>query len=185
MLLLLAVLMGIWMYADPPPPNHVKLATGSAGGSYEALGKKYQEYFASKGVTLEFVPTLGAQENIERLADRKDPVQAAFVQAGVAHTKNIKGIQSLEAIAYDPVWLFYRGAEIKNSDLEAHKGNFKYFSSKTLSIGIKGSGTHAQASRILQVSGFEHLPHFVYLPGGEAVKALQAGKIDGAFIVDA
>ena len=185
LLLLLAILMGIWWYADPPPPNRVLMATGSPGGSYEALGKKYAEYFASKGVTLELVPTLGAQENIERLADRNDPVQAAFVQAGVAHAKEIKGVQSLGAIAYDPVWFFYRGPEVKNSDLEAHRGNFKYFSSKILSIGVKGSGTYAQASKILKISGFEHLPQFVYLPGGEAVRALQAGKIDGAFIVDA
>lgn len=185
LLFLLAVLMGIWWYADPPPPNRVLLATGSPGGSYEALGKKYAEYFASKGVTLELVPTMGAQENIDRLADRKDSVQAAFVQAGVAHTKEVKGVQSLGAIAYDPVWFFYRGPEVKNSDLEAHRGNFKYFSSKTLSIGVKGSGTYAQASKILKISGFEHLPQFVYLPGGEAVRALQAGKIDGAFIVDA
>lgn len=185
LLILLAILMGIWMYADPPPPNHVQLATGSAGGSYEVLGKKYAEYFAKKGVTLELVPTMGAQENLDRLADRNDPVQAAFVQAGVAHSKEVKGVQSLGAIAYDPVWFFYRGPEVKNSDLEMHKGRFKYFSSKTISIGIKGSGTYAQASKILQVSGFDHLPQFVYLPGGEAVKALQAGKIDGAFIVDA
>lgn len=106
LLLLLAILMGIWWYADPPPPRWVLMATGSAGGSYESLGKKYADYFAKKGVTLELVPTMGAQENIERLADRKDPVQAAFVQASVAHTKEVKGVQSLGAIAYDPIWFF-------------------------------------------------------------------------------
>ena len=185
LIFLLMLLMGIWWYADPPPPNHVQLATGSAGGSYEALGKKYAEYFARKGVTLELVPTMGAQENIERLADRKDPVQAAFVQAGVTHEKDAKGILSLGSIAYDPIWFFYRGAEIKNSDLEERSGRLKYFASKTISVGIKGSGTYSQATRILEVSGFDQLPQFVHLPGGEAVKALQAGKIDGAFIVDA
>ena len=179
------ILIGIWWYADPPPPNHVQLATGSAGGSYEALGKKYAEYFAKKGVTLELVPTMGAQENIERLADRNDPVQAAFVQAGVTYTKDAKGIQSLGSIAYDPIWFFYRGPEVKNSDLEARSGRFKYFASKTISVGVKGSGTYSQATRILEVSGFEHLPQFVHLPGSEAVRALQTGKIDGAFIVDA
>ncbi|WP_197713994.1 hypothetical protein [Polynucleobacter necessarius] len=74
LLLLLGILMGIWWYADPPPPNHVQLATGSAGGSYEALGKKYADYFAKKDVTLELVPTNGAHENIHRLADRNDPI---------------------------------------------------------------------------------------------------------------
>ncbi|MBU3565694.1 TAXI family TRAP transporter solute-binding subunit [Polynucleobacter sp. MWH-HuK1] len=185
LIILLAILMGVWLYADPPPPRHVLMATGASGGSYEALGKKYADFFAKKGVTLELVPTFGAQENIDRLADRNDPVQAAFVQAGVAHTKEVKGIQSLGAIAYDPIWFFYRGPEVKNSDLEERKGHFKYFSSKTISIGIKGSGTHAQAQKILKISGFEHLPQFVYLSGSDAVKALQAEKIDGAFIVDA
>jgi TRAP-type uncharacterized transport system substrate-binding protein len=184
LVLLLSILMGIWWYADPPPPSHVLLATGSPGGSYEILGKKYAEYFAKKGVTIELVPTKGAQENIERLADRDDPLQAAFVQAGVVHTKDVKGIQSLGAIGYEPVWLFYRGPEIKNSDLEVHNGHLKYFSSKTLSLGAKGSGTYAQANRILEVSGFSDLPQFVNLSGGEAVKALKERKIDGAFIVD-
>jgi TRAP-type uncharacterized transport system substrate-binding protein len=81
LILLLAILMGIWWYADPPPPRQVQMATGSAGGSYEVLGKKYAEYFASKGVTLELIPTRGAQENLERLSDRNDPIQAAFVQS--------------------------------------------------------------------------------------------------------
>ncbi len=184
LILLLTLLMGIWWYADPPPPTRVLMATGSPGGSYEALGKKYAEYFAKKGVTLELVPTMGAQENIERLADRNDPLQAAFVQAGVAHANDVKGVQSLGAIAYDPVWLFYRGPEIKNSDLETRNGHLKYFSSKTLSVGVKGSGTYAQANRILEVSGFLNLPQFVHLPGKEAAQALMEGKIDGAFIVD-
>ncbi|MBU3582320.1 TRAP transporter substrate-binding protein [Polynucleobacter sp. AP-Capit-er-40B-B4] len=184
LILLLVILMGVWWYADPPPPRHVLMATGSPGGSYEDLGKKYADFFAKKGITLELVPTLGAQENIDRLADRDDPIQAGFVQAGVAHAKDVKGIESLGAIAYDPIWFFYRGSEIKNGDLEAHTGHFKYFSSKTISIGVKGGGTYAQASKILQVSGFEHLPKFVYLSGEDAVKALKAGKIDGAFIVD-
>ena len=87
LILLLAILMGIWWYADPPPPRHVQMATGSAGGSYEELGKKYAEYFAIKGVTLELVPTKGAQENLIRLSDRNDPVQAAFVQADRKSTR--------------------------------------------------------------------------------------------------
>ena len=185
LMFLLCVLMGIWWYADPPPPRHVQLATGSAGGSYELLGKKYADYFAKKGVTLELVPTKGAQENLDRLADRNDPVQAAFVQAGVAHAKDLKGIQSLGAISYDPVWFFYRGPEVNNIDFEQRRGQFKNFSSKTISMGVQGSGTYAQATRILKLSGYEDTPHLVYMQGAEAVKALKEGKIDGAFIVDA
>lgn len=183
--LLLAILVGIWMYADPPPPRRVMMATGSPGGSYEILGKQYAEFFKEKGVTLELVPTKGAQENINRLVDRDDPVQAAFVQAGVVHPKDAKGIQSLGAIAYDPIWFFYRGPEVAATDFEAVDGRLKYFLSKKISTGIEGSGTHAQATRILKLSGYEHGVQILNLSGNEAVKALQAGEIDGAFIVDA
>ena len=81
--ILLLVLLGVWWYADPPPPRHVVMATGQPGGSYDALGKKYAAFFKAKGITLELLSTNGAEDNIAHLADRKDPVQAAFVQAGV------------------------------------------------------------------------------------------------------
>jgi TRAP-type uncharacterized transport system substrate-binding protein len=185
LVLLLFILFGIWLYADPPPPRHVLLATGSPGGSYEMLGKKYVEFFKEKGITLELVSTLGAQENINRLSDRNDPLQAAFVQAGVEYAKEATGIQSLGAVDYDPIWFFYRGPELKAADFEAVGGGLKYFLDKKISIGIEGSGTHAQATKILKAAGYEKGVKVVNLPGLESVKALQAGEIDGSFIVDA
>jgi TRAP transporter TAXI family solute receptor len=185
LLLMLVILMGIWWYADPPPPRHVVMATGSPGGSYEALGKKYADYFASKGVVLELAATEGAQDNLNRLIDRNDAVQAAFVQAGVAHPKKVSGIQTLGAIAYDPIWFFYRGQEVKSSDLEVIKGHSKFFNGRIISIGIEGSGTYAQATHILKASGLDKTNvQFVHLSGEKAVAALKSGQIDGAFVVD-
>ena len=173
LLLLLLILMGVWWYADPPPPRRVSIATGSAGGSYEILGKKYAEYFAKKGVTLDLIATDGAQENINRLVDKKDPVQAAFVQAGVTRPKDItRGIQSLGSIAYDPIWFFYRGQEINSADFEELRGKLKYFKGKKINIGVDGSGTHALATRILTVAGLVDDHDFIKLRGDHAVKAV-------------
>jgi len=185
LILLLLILMGVWWYADPPPPNRVQLATGPVGSSYEVLGKKYAEYFKKKGVTLELLDTKGAQENIDRLVGRSDSVQAAFVQAGVVHAKDVKGIESLGAIAYAPIWFFYRGPEIKTTDYESVDGSIKYFLNKKIAIGIEGSGTRSQAMKILKAAGHEKRFQFFSLGVRDSVKALQAGEIDGAFIVDA
>lgn len=185
LILLLTILMGIWWYADPPPPRQVQIATGATGSSNELLGKRYAEFFAKKGITLELVPTAGAQENINRLSDRADKLQAAFVQAGVVSTLDVTGIQSLGVIAYDPIWFFYRGPELKRSDFNGIDGRFKYFLSKKISIGVEGSGTHAQAMKLLNLSGYEPGPQFDNLPSDQAVKAIQNGEIDGIFIVDA
>ena len=182
--ILLLGLMGVWWYADPPPPRHVLMATGQPGGSYDILGKKYADFFEKKGITLELVPTKGAQENIEYLADRKNPVQAAFVQAGVFSPHGIKGVQSLGAISYDPIWLFYRGPEVKQNDFQEIKDRSRYFLNSKMSVGEKGSGTYAQAMQILMLNGFEKGAHFLYLSGSKSVEALRKGEIDAAFIVD-
>ena len=184
LLLLLAILMAFWWYADPPPPRHVSLAIGSPGSSSELLGKRYAEYFAKKGITLELVTTKGAQENIDRLVDRNDSLQAAFVQAGVVHTAGVAGIQSLGAIDYDPIWFFYRGPELKEKDFHGNAGKFKYFLSKKISIGVEGSGSYAQAMKMFKLSGYEPGAGFLNLQEDQAVKAILKGEIDGIFIVD-
>ncbi|WP_231971048.1 hypothetical protein [Polynucleobacter necessarius] len=65
--------------------------------------KSMLSFLPKKGSHWNWFPHWGAQENLDRLADRKDPVQAAFVQAGVAHAKEASGILSLGAIDYEPV----------------------------------------------------------------------------------
>lgn len=177
-------LIAIWLYADPPPPRHVVMATGQPGGSYDALGKKYAAFFEKKGITLELLSTKGAEENIAHLNDRKDPVQAAFVQAGAFNPHEVKGVQSLGTISYDPIWVFYRGSEVDQSNYQEIKARTQYFINSKMSVGEKGSGTYAQAVRILKANGFEEGPHFFYLSGSKSVEALQKGEIDAAFIVD-
>jgi TRAP-type uncharacterized transport system substrate-binding protein len=182
--ILLLVLMGVWWYADPPPPRHVLMATGSPGSSYEVLGKKYAEFFEKKGITLELVSTKGAQENIQRLSDRQDPLQAAFVQAGVFNPHGITGASSLGSVDYEPIWFFYRGPVIKSSDFEDVKGRLKYFSDKKISVGKEGSGTHAQAMHLFEVSGLKASQNFINMSAHESIEALKKGRIDGTFLVD-
>ncbi|MBU3621768.1 TAXI family TRAP transporter solute-binding subunit [Polynucleobacter sp. CS-Odin-A6] len=184
LLILFLGLLGVWWYADPPPPRQVLIATGQPGGSYEILGKKYAAFFEKKGITLELLATEGAEENIAHLVDRKDPVQAAFVQAGAFNSHDVKGVESLGAIAYAPIWFFYRGPELKDTDFQSIKVASQFFLNSRISVGQKGSGSYAQAMHMLKANGFEEGRNFVHLPGLKAAEALQKGEIEGAFIVD-
>ena len=185
LLLLFAGLMLVWWLADPPPPKRILMATGTEGGSYQMLAKKYVDYFAKKGVTLELVPSHGAQENIARLSDRKDPVQAAFVQAGIYNPNGIAGIESLGSVAYEPLWFFYRGPMLEASDFHFQEDRFKKLLSRKVSLGDVGSGTHSQGLHLLKAAGLEKfIPQFLTLPSAEGVNALLLGEIDVLFLVD-
>jgi TRAP-type uncharacterized transport system substrate-binding protein len=185
LLLLFAGLMLVWWLADPPPPKRILMATGTEGGSYQMLAKKYVDYFAKKGVTIELVPSRGAQENIARLSDRKDPVQAAFVQAGIYNPNGIEGIVSLGSVAYEPLWFFYRGSDLEISKFHVQGDRLKKLLSMKTSIGDVGSGTHSQALHILKAAGLEeYIPQFLTLSSADGVNALLRGEIDILFLAD-
>ena len=177
-LLLLILIVAIW-WADPAPPRHVLMATGPAGSSNEALGKKYAEYFARQGITLELVSTEGSVENVKRLQDRSDPVMAAFVMSGAAapHTPRI---QTLGSINYQPLWCFYRSpvplsAQARLAEILGNKVN----------VGTPESGTYLLTQQVLRLSGLNpDRSNFRQMSDVDAVKALAAGQIASMCIVD-
>jgi hypothetical protein len=63
-LLFIVLSLTVW-YARPVPPRHVVMGTGSVGGSYEVLTKRYAQYFAKHGITLNTEAT-----QILRIIDR-------------------------------------------------------------------------------------------------------------------
>ena len=173
---LLVILIGYW---NPPPPKRVMMASGSAGGSYEQLASKYVEFFAEHGVTIELVPTSGSQENIQRLSDRKDPIQAAFVQGGSLHSKTVPGVESLGSVDFEPIWFFYKGEFFKDGRFDKTKS-----SKVRIAVGPDGSGTHVQAMKILRANQLENHPFLLSLHNDEAVAALKKGEVDVVIMVD-
>jgi TRAP-type uncharacterized transport system substrate-binding protein len=176
--LLLAALGLAILLAEPAPPKRVLMASG-IGGSYNALAQKYVEFFHKNGVTLELFPTRGAQENLDRLRDRQDPVQVAFVQGGMVKPGDTSGLLSLGSIAYEPVWFFYRGSSIIGNDEDIHR-----VLKMRIAIGPEGSGTHTQAMHILKLNGVAPTSTLLTMPNHEGVQALQRGEIDAVFLVD-
>jgi TRAP-type uncharacterized transport system substrate-binding protein len=178
-LLLAAIGTVIWL-AKPAPPTHVLMGTGSAGGSYEELAKQYAEYFKKNGVTLELVRTQGAEENIKRLKDRDDRLQAAFIQGGLLTSREeAKGLLSLGSVGYEPLWIFYR-SDLLLPDEKQHIN----FLSQPISIGTPGSGTYLHATRLLQLNHIELSDNFKLLSNEEAVEAFKNGTIHTVVMVD-
>ncbi len=178
-LLLLALIIVIWL-AKPAPPGKVSMATG-IGGSYKVLGEKYRAYFEKKGIELILVDTRGSKENLQHLIDRKDPIQAALVQGGMIAVENLSGVQSLGSVDYEPVWIFYR----KNTFKEGIHVSDRDIAKLRINIGAVGSGTHAQAVKIMALNHLNpEAPNLSSMSNSEAVSAIEQGAIDAVFLVD-
>jgi len=178
-LLVLAFSILIW-YAKPEPPDRVLMATGK-GGSYKVLGEKYRSFFEKKGIDLQLVETHGSKENLQHLIDRDDPIQAAFVQGGMIATDNLKGVESLGSVDFEPVWIFYR----KNAFNESIHISDRDIAKLKISIGAVGSGTRTQALRLFELNGLSGTsPNLLSLSNTDGVLALERGEIDGVILVD-
>jgi TRAP-type uncharacterized transport system substrate-binding protein len=178
-LLILGLAILIW-FAKPAPPSKVLMATG-AGGSYKVLGEKYRDYFAKKGVQLKLVETHGSKENLQHLIDRKDPIQAAFVQGGMIASDEVTGVESLGSVDYEPVWVFYHN---KVFNERAHLSD-RDIAKLKINIGPVGSGTRAQALSIFKLNGLNsNHPNLLGLSNADGVEALEHGAIDGIILVD-
>ena len=179
-LLALALVAGaLWVsfhFLQPAPPRRIVLASGADGGLYHRYARQYQAILARDGVTVEERMTEGAGDNLRLLLDPASGVDVAFMQGGVATFPAADGIEMLAALYYEPLWVFYRGADTY-SQLDALIG-------KRLAVGLPGSGTRAFVMPLLAANGLTAADATI-LPLGttDALRALRAGEIDAAFLV--
>ena len=172
--ILLVVMFLSWMgyrFLQPFPPKTLVLATGMEGGSYSAFGELYRQVLARYGIHVVLRPTSGAVENLGLLEDRRQAVEAGFIQGAAGAIDEGSNLVSLGGLAYTPLWIFYGGKDAYD-DLTQLKG-------KRIAIGPEGSGGRKYALQLLKVAGVTGPPaEFSDLPYAEANQALLDGRVD-------
>lgn len=167
-----------YQFVEPAPPRRLTLTTGSESGAYYLFGKRYAEILARNGVTLEVKTSAGSVENLARIA--KGEADAALVQGGISPPGSSDDPlpTSLGSVAYEPVWLFYRG--------ERTFDKLHQLAGSKIAVGAEGSGIRGLA---LQLLAANEIPtdskHLLPLGGLNAAEALQQGRIDAAFVIAA
>jgi TRAP-type uncharacterized transport system substrate-binding protein len=175
---IVAALCATIVYLGPLPPRVVVMSTGSPGGAYDELGKRYKTILARSHVELRLVESAGAVENVKRLNDPHSGVSVAFMQNGLTTEQDSPNILSLGTVEYEPTWLFYQGT--------APGIHFEGLRGRKVSIGPEGSGSRAMALELLSRNGVgpqeaELLP----LTLTETGEQLVSGKIAAAIMVAA
>ena len=161
-----------YVLVDPTPPRHVTLGTGQENSVYEELGKKYAASLARHGVKVTLVRSLGSQENLQKLNERK--VDIAFVQSGSTEQAETQrtGLVSLGSLFTEPVWLFMRDSA-KVSQLTGIKG-------LKINLGPEGTGVPKLFKQALALNGIEPSELTIgALENTPATVELLEGRIDG------
>ncbi len=159
---------------DPTPPKRVTISTGQENSAYDEFGKKYAAALAKRHITAVLKPSLGSQENLQRLKTPLSGVDIAFVQSGSTEhdAAERSGLISLGSLFTEPVWLFFRDKhDIKQ--LTQLKG-------LKINVGPEGTGVPGLFNKLLSVNDME-LTDLVLgnLENTPATVALLEGRIDG------
>jgi TRAP transporter TAXI family solute receptor len=161
---------------NPLPPRTVTMTTGSEGGAYHELGKRYREILSRSDVELRLRASEGGIENLRRLSDPRSGVSVGFMQGGATGDSERKDLVSLGTVSYEPLWFFYRGRN-PGRKLERLRG-------KRLSIGPEGSGTRILAITLLAANGIDRdVAQLLPLTPQDAGEQLLSGRIDAALMV--
>lgn len=166
-------LLAYW-WVDPSPPKHVTLSTGQENSAYEAFGKKYAAALAKVDIGVTLKPSLGSQENLQRLRDPSSDVDIAFVQSGSTQQEEAerKGLVSLGSLFTEPVWLFLREAK--------HVRHLTQLKGLRINVGPDGTGVPKLFKEILSLNGVEPADLTLgALENTPATVELLAGRIDG------
>jgi len=174
-LLLVVVLWVAFHYVKPAPPRSFVMTTGAPDGAYHLFSERYRARLSRQGISIELRPSAGAVENLDRLTDQSSGVAAGLVQGGLASGET-RGVTSLGAMFYEPLWVFYRGPR----RLE----RLNELAGLRIAVGTVGSGTRAIARHLLEASLVDRAP-LLDIGGVEAVDALRLERVDAMFFVGA
>ena len=200
-----ALLAGAYWWLDPQPPEHVSLVTGPAGSAYAEFGQRYARALLRDRIVVDMQVTGGSQANIQAL--RSGTADVAFVRGGSADAAadTEAGIESLGALFYEPLWLFY-GVDALKPEIQAaparrssagtrvaaahvneavpRLSTFGQLKGLRVNVDQPGSGVPDIMQRLLAANGLgDAALQLSQLAPESAAEALQGGLIDAMVLM--
>jgi TRAP-type uncharacterized transport system substrate-binding protein len=181
--LLLILFAGFWAasrFIRPAPPDTLIVSSGADGGAYQRFTALYTDVLARYGIKVVEKPSGGSLDNLARLRDGEQEVDAGFFQGGTGEPLEDDTLESLGAFYYEPLWVFYRAGIAPTGKLD----QILQLKGRRVAVGGPGSGTRHLALEVLQANGIDAGNATLTDTGGLAlVEKFRKGEIDAAFVV--
>jgi len=175
-LLLAALGWSLATVLEPAIQRTIVITTGADKGIYQGFADRYAPILKRDGIKLDIRSSSGSIENYERLKNPGSEYEVGFIQSGTVTPNETDGLQTIAAVSYEPIWVFYRG--------DATVDRLSQLQGKKVAIGVPGSGL-LQVSRVLLghsgiTAGNTTL---VQMDAAAAYQGLKNGRLDAAFFI--
>jgi TRAP transporter TAXI family solute receptor len=162
--------------AEPAFHPAIVITTGADNGIYHGFADRYAAILKRNGITLDVRNSSGSIENYQRLTKPDSGYEVGFIQSGTTTPKETDHLQTIAAVSYEPIWVFYRGNTIvdKLSQLRGER----------VGVGVPGSGLLNVSLVLLGYSGITR--NNTTLEQVDAVTAwqrLEHDQLDAAFFI--
>jgi len=175
-LLLAALGWALASVLKPAIQRTIVITTGADKGIYRGFADRYAPILKRDGITLDIRSSSGSIENYRRLKNPDSEYEVGFIQSGTTSPKETDHLQTIAAVSYEPIWVFYRGDTTINRLVQLR--------GKRVAIGVPGSGLLNVSQVLLAYSGISR--DNTTLLEMDAVKAyqdLENGQLDAAFFI--
>ncbi|MEX3953529.1 TAXI family TRAP transporter solute-binding subunit [Paraburkholderia sp. EG287B] len=154
----------------------IVMTSGADNGIYRGFADRYAPILKRAGIKLDIRSSSGAVENYERLRDPNSAYEVGFIQSGTTSPKETDGLQTIAAVSYEPIWVFYRG--------DTTVDRLSQLRGKKISTGVPGSGLLNVAQVLLSYSGItSQNSTLLQMDAPAAYQGLESGRIDAAFFI--
>ncbi|MCC8393693.1 ABC transporter substrate-binding protein [Paraburkholderia sp. MMS20-SJTR3] len=168
-----------WIIAlvlQPAFQRTIVITTGADNGIYRGFADRYAPLLKREGIKLDIRSSSGSVENYQRLTDPDSAYQVGFIQSGTVTPRDTDALQTIAAVSYEPIWVFYRG--------DATVDRLSQLRGKRISIGVPGSGLLNVSQTLLGYSGITNQnTTLLQMAANDAYQGLESGQIDAAFFI--
>ncbi|MFM0034574.1 TAXI family TRAP transporter solute-binding subunit [Paraburkholderia strydomiana] len=160
----------------PALQRTIVITTGADNGIYRGFAERYAPILKRAGIKLDIRRSSGSVQNYQRLTNPDSEYEVGFIQSGTISPKETDNLQTIAAVSYEPIWVFYRGDTVINR-LAPLRG-------KKIGIGVPGSGLFNVSLVLLGYSGVTRdNSTLLELDAPNAYQRLESGELDAAFFI--
>jgi len=175
-LLLSALGWALATVLKPAMQHTIVITTGADKGIYRGFADRYAPILKRDGITLDIRSSSGSIENYQRLKNPDSEYEVGFIQSGTTSPKETDCLQTIAAVSYEPIWVFYRGDTTINRLVQLR--------GKRVAIGVPGSGLLHVSLVLLAYSGISRdNTTLLEMDAVKAYQELENGQLDAAFFI--